>query len=55
LLRNGKIDFAYAKKNLSLWLYSPDGTPKQDVKNPGAAKRSVRADRGVVVHRTKIG
>ena len=35
-----------------IWLKqpdNPDGTPKLDVKNPDASKRSVRADRVVVV------
>ena len=39
-----------------IWLKqpdNPDGTPKLDVKNPDAAKRSVRADRVVVVDGVK--
>ena len=39
-----------------IWLKqpdNPDGTPKLDVKNPDASKRSVRADRVVVVDGVK--
>ena len=39
-----------------IWLKqpnNPDGTPKLDVKNPDAAKRSVRADQVVVVDGVK--
>lgn len=40
-----------------IWLKqpdNPDGTPKLDVKNPDASKRSVRADRVVVVDGVKL-